>query len=115
MKASTMLEHESHRIPVGQAFENHDVLQKRPNPLFHEFHSRPSPNPRELQNCVVRLSDHQSKLTIIRRNDDYQTKLTIIRRLMDHQMKLTIIRRLSDHKTIVISDDCQIIRRLSDH
>ncbi|CAB0004038.1 unnamed protein product [Nesidiocoris tenuis] len=31
------------RIPVGQAFENHDVLQKRSNPLFHEFHSRPSP------------------------------------------------------------------------
>ncbi|CAB0014444.1 unnamed protein product, partial [Nesidiocoris tenuis] len=41
------------RIPVGQAFENHDVLQKRPKPLFHEFQSRPSPNPRELQNCVV--------------------------------------------------------------
>ncbi|CAA9996870.1 unnamed protein product, partial [Nesidiocoris tenuis] len=31
------------RIPVGQTFENHDALQKRPNPLFHEFHSRPSP------------------------------------------------------------------------
>ncbi|CAA9999048.1 unnamed protein product, partial [Nesidiocoris tenuis] len=29
------------RFPVGQAFENHDVLQKRPNPLFHEFHCRP--------------------------------------------------------------------------
>ncbi|CAB0011139.1 unnamed protein product, partial [Nesidiocoris tenuis] len=42
----------TNRIPVGQAFENHDVLQKRPNPLFHEFHSRPSPNPREMQNLV---------------------------------------------------------------
>ncbi|CAB0016072.1 unnamed protein product, partial [Nesidiocoris tenuis] len=39
---------------------NHDVLPKRPNPLFREFHSRPSPNPRELQNCVVRLQTRPS-------------------------------------------------------
>ncbi|CAA9993171.1 unnamed protein product [Nesidiocoris tenuis] len=63
------------RIPVGQAFENHDVLQKRPNPLFHEFQSRPSPNPRELQNSVVLLQTRPSPKCQISQKSYFTKKL----------------------------------------